>query len=347
MGAMVEAVWRHGYRATTVGELVRLAGVSKSAFYEHFAGKEACFLATFDAAAAALRERVDVARRADGASVSSRLETALRILAEGAVEQPKVAKLMTIESFAPGPVAVAHRDRFLAFLEEAVAEALYAPGAGPDPGAPDPLPRAVAGGLCHAAYACMRDGRMEALAEGREGLLEWALSYRDAEPLGVTPDLGSEGGAAGAGAGVSRRDMIGRAAVEVVAERGYAALTIPLISAHASSSNQTFYEHFESKEEAFLAGFDLIASQVRRATAEAFESRGSWVEGIVAATQALLERIANDELLASVALFELPTLGVEAVESRGLIRTSLGVLLKAAEDGGGSRQRPSDRKSVV
>ena len=29
-GAMVEAVWRHGYSETTVGELVALAGVSKT-----------------------------------------------------------------------------------------------------------------------------------------------------------------------------------------------------------------------------------------------------------------------------------------------------------------------------
>ena len=45
---MLEAVSRHGYPATTVGELVALAGVSKSTFYEHFADKQECFLATFD-----------------------------------------------------------------------------------------------------------------------------------------------------------------------------------------------------------------------------------------------------------------------------------------------------------
>src|SRR5215207_4006692 len=47
-GAMVEAVARHGYADTTLRELVTLAGVSKSTFYEHFRSKQDCFLAAFD-----------------------------------------------------------------------------------------------------------------------------------------------------------------------------------------------------------------------------------------------------------------------------------------------------------
>ena len=41
---MVEAVARHGYAGTTLRELVRLAGVSKTTFYEHFDSKQECFL---------------------------------------------------------------------------------------------------------------------------------------------------------------------------------------------------------------------------------------------------------------------------------------------------------------
>ena len=47
-GAMVDAVSRHGYRETTLQELVTLARVSKSTFYEHFESKQDCFLCTFD-----------------------------------------------------------------------------------------------------------------------------------------------------------------------------------------------------------------------------------------------------------------------------------------------------------
>lgn len=330
MGAMVEAVWRHGYAATTVAELVALAGVSKSTFYAHFQGKEECFLATFDAAVDALRERMDEARAGDGAPATGRLETALEVLGDGAVEQPRVAKLMTVESYAPGAAAVPHRNRFLGFLEEAVAEALGAERRDGD--RPDPTARAVAAGICHAAYACVRDERPGGLAEGRGDLLEWALSYRDAGPAPGVPVEPPESTPPGRGE-PSRRDAIARAALDVAAERGYAALTIPLISARAAISNQTFYEHFPSKQDAFLAGFSLVVEEVRETASAAYGRAGGGEEGVAAATWVLLERISRDELLASVALFELPALGAEVLDRRGLIRNCLGVLLPRGDRG--------------
>ncbi len=47
-GAMIEAIDRQGYAATTVAQVIALAGVSRRAFYEQFANKEDCFLATYD-----------------------------------------------------------------------------------------------------------------------------------------------------------------------------------------------------------------------------------------------------------------------------------------------------------
>ena len=45
-GAMVEAVAMHGYERTSVKQVVGLAGVSRRSFYEQFANKQECFLAT-------------------------------------------------------------------------------------------------------------------------------------------------------------------------------------------------------------------------------------------------------------------------------------------------------------
>src|ERR1700689_1983173 len=47
-GAMVEAVASSGYQETSGKQVVALAGVSRRSFYEQFANKEECFLATFD-----------------------------------------------------------------------------------------------------------------------------------------------------------------------------------------------------------------------------------------------------------------------------------------------------------
>ena len=47
--AMVATVAEKGYEATTVADLVKLSGVSRSAFYRHFADKEECFLTAAEA----------------------------------------------------------------------------------------------------------------------------------------------------------------------------------------------------------------------------------------------------------------------------------------------------------
>src|SRR3954447_24211790 len=58
LDAMAEAVAQHGYGATTVAHVVALAGVSRKTFYEHFADKEDCFLALYDAGIAYVLGRI-------------------------------------------------------------------------------------------------------------------------------------------------------------------------------------------------------------------------------------------------------------------------------------------------
>ena len=57
-GGMIEAVAERGYSRTTVAHVIGLAGVSRRAFYEQFANKEACFLATYDIVVARARKLV-------------------------------------------------------------------------------------------------------------------------------------------------------------------------------------------------------------------------------------------------------------------------------------------------
>jgi AcrR family transcriptional regulator len=63
MAALTELLAESGYAAVTIGELARRASVSRGAFYEHFADKEACLLAAYDHFAgtllAAMTEGID------------------------------------------------------------------------------------------------------------------------------------------------------------------------------------------------------------------------------------------------------------------------------------------------
>ena len=45
---MIEATAKHGYAGASVAHVIERAGVSRKAFYEHFADKEDCFLAAYD-----------------------------------------------------------------------------------------------------------------------------------------------------------------------------------------------------------------------------------------------------------------------------------------------------------
>lgn len=78
---MVAAVSHHGYSGATLNELVALAGVSKSTFYEHFENKQDCFLSTFDEIIRVATERVSEAYREPG-DLAERLTRSLTTFME-------------------------------------------------------------------------------------------------------------------------------------------------------------------------------------------------------------------------------------------------------------------------
>jgi AcrR family transcriptional regulator len=61
--AVADAVAEKGYAATTVADVIALAGVSRRAFYEQFADKEDCYLASYDTGAAAIYDAMTEARQ--------------------------------------------------------------------------------------------------------------------------------------------------------------------------------------------------------------------------------------------------------------------------------------------
>ncbi|PWW62743.1 TetR/AcrR family transcriptional regulator [Actinokineospora spheciospongiae] len=61
LDAVLVVVADKGYPAATVGDVVGLAAVSKRTFYQHFDGKESCFVAAHDRAVARVRARLRAA----------------------------------------------------------------------------------------------------------------------------------------------------------------------------------------------------------------------------------------------------------------------------------------------
>jgi AcrR family transcriptional regulator len=67
LAGMAEAIREHGsLKPVTVAEVVRHAHTSRRTFYQHFADRDACFLALFDVVSAALLETIADAATGEG-----------------------------------------------------------------------------------------------------------------------------------------------------------------------------------------------------------------------------------------------------------------------------------------
>ena len=104
LDAAVNVVAEKGYGATTVADLTKEAGVSRTTFYELFEDKEACFLAAYDAAADVLARRISTAFETQEAW-PDRVRAGLIVLLESLAVEPQVARLALVDVGSAGPRA--------------------------------------------------------------------------------------------------------------------------------------------------------------------------------------------------------------------------------------------------
>jgi AcrR family transcriptional regulator len=101
-----------------------------------------------------------------------------------------------------------------------------------------------------------------------------------------------------------QRERLIAGLAEAVAEEGYAAVTLSDIVRHAKVSRRVFYANFESKEQCFLAAFEVVVDHLRELIGEAVEGIAAWPEQAVAATRAVLAFLAAEPDLARLCLVE-------------------------------------------
>ena len=106
--AMAAAVAERGYAAVTVADVVSGAGVSRKTFYEHFADKEACFLAAYDLGVTVLLDAITQAFAREG-SWEERMEAGARAFLETLDTHRDFAKTFLLEAPAAGPAALERR----------------------------------------------------------------------------------------------------------------------------------------------------------------------------------------------------------------------------------------------
>ncbi|CAL9450086.1 hypothetical protein SUDANB95_02411 [Actinosynnema sp. ALI-1.44] len=107
IAALFDTVAGKGYPATTIGDIVARAEVSRRTFYEHFAGKQECFLTAFDQAVADIGVRL-AAALADVPEDDwrTRLRRSWHTFLTALAEHPTAAWSLYVETFSAGPALI-------------------------------------------------------------------------------------------------------------------------------------------------------------------------------------------------------------------------------------------------
>jgi AcrR family transcriptional regulator len=327
--ATVAAVAEHGYEAVRVADVVKLSGVSRSAFYRHFEDKLDCFLATIDAIAAFATDRIAAAYAVEG-SWDDRLRAAADEFLALVLEQPAAAHVCLVDVYAAGAPATERLDRATAAVEREVVKAFEE---SPEhAGMPHDIVRGIVGGINKAIHTRLRRGEESELPRIVPELVEWGLGYHAPPKRLRRPRRMPDRGAAPVHTSGEAAERLTTAMTATVAEHGYPNATISEIADRAAASLSTFYAHFPTKEDAFQAVVDRAHTDLIAAAVPPYERAGDWRHGVRDGLDALLGFLAAEPAVASVAVIDVLAAGPAALEGGDRTLAALDAYLAAGYD---------------
>jgi AcrR family transcriptional regulator len=337
-GAMIEAIARSGYEETSVKQVIALAGVSRRSFYEQFANKQACFLATFDLI---VRRDVQQIRRAfleaDG-SLETRARAGFERFAQMTTEDRNAAILVVLEAQRVRAEGVEHLRCATGAAEQMLAQS-YAQS--PDTVAlPTPIVRAIVGGLHGIASAFLR-APADAQLDVAEEMLRWTLLFQapSAEHLSerMAPRLSARireiSSARGHGLGVAEasshdertRTML--ALLRLATREDYRTISPPQIMDEANVSIDAFCELFGGKSECFLAALDMIGDELLSIVADPVLVSDDWPTAVRTVLDRLMRHLGEHPLQTRTLAQEAFFAGAEALERVGDLARGIATLL--------------------
>jgi AcrR family transcriptional regulator len=330
--ALVAQVAAHGYAATTVKDVVRIAHVSNWAPKDifGFTDKERLFLWAYGAI---VEHAIAKVKRAYLAQEDwmDKMSSGFAILIEEVLERPDAARLALVEAFAAGPEALHRMDRVTHDFENMVSSTF---AASPDRIALPPIiSQGIVGGVSRVVRQRLLDDEIRKLPDEAGRLQEWMLSYHSpaasslsfrkvADPTPLSKQPSSEDPA--------RRRLMQAAAAHAT-KHSYSTLTADVIARHARLPVATFHERFPAgAEQCFLAAYDFIGADVIACAAAAAKSaHGDWPQRVRTGVYAILWRIAKDRTFARIAFVEVYNAGKAGIAHRTSLMRRFSDLLTA------------------
>lgn len=350
LDALVEIGAEQGYAETTIATIIDRAGLDRPAFDRHFRGKYDCFLSAWqEINESCMRGMLEAYNSRE--DWPDRLRAVACGIVEGLLNYPDRAGF-AIEVLATGDAARARRDmtmRVIASLIDAGRNEMEDPESVPHTtaealagaaygqvysrvvrGCPEELPELVPQLMSAAVMPYL--GIDAALAELARGFTP-AERYRRDVAKKRTPAKRDESTDSAEGYppelarlppgrhGLPRefvthnqRERLIAGLAEAVAENGYSGTTIAHITRHAAVSRRTFYEHFSSKDECFVAAYDTVMAELNERVSEGFEEADDWPHSVRSGIGAMLAFLAAEPQLARLSMVEALVAGPVVIE---------------------------------
>ena len=319
MGLKVAAVLRH-------------AQVSRASFYQHFEGMEDCFWQSYrehaDRLMLEVRAAVKGAHQAEFAM--------LDVLARMTVEHGGIAQLVMREGLAAGPKLMVERERLILGLCRAVEESQ----ASRELDLPMPL---LVGGVFR--FLSQRLGAGEGMDSARWSIREWAETFvarphstswsAAFAPVLPEHDERKAAGDVGWRRPADQREAMIRATAMMMREKGYRAITVGDIARTAGVSRRTFYNTFDTKEDAGIAAYEHAFQATVAACTPAFFGSGTWPDRVWEGATAFTRFFSEEPLFAYIGFVECYAIGTRFVPRVHDMQLAFTLFL---EDG--YRQRP-------
>jgi AcrR family transcriptional regulator len=337
--AMVELVAERGYEGVTVALLAERARVSTRDFYKRFAGKEECFIATYDdVVERSLRGILAVIDGED--EPGERLRLGLLAYTAQIADDPETARLAMVEVFAAGAGAVARMLRANGLFEALLARSFAA--GNPGMTLPPLVVKGIVSGISRLARARLLSGQPRRLTVDGAELVSWVLALCDE---GAVRLQGLEAAAPTLPAVVveappgDERGLILAATARLAGAGGYASLSVSGLRAAAGVSRRSFDNHFDGLTDCFLATVDTLTGRTLAAAAPAYLTADDWASGVHRMIAALCRHLAHDEALARLAFLEVFSPGAAAVGWRADRISRLARILRR---GAGPGRQPTE-----
>jgi AcrR family transcriptional regulator len=365
--ALIEVAAEHGYAGTTVEMIIERAGVERADFEHHFRGRYDCFISAWQEINEECMAEIQAAFHS-AVDWPDRLRAVALYLVEAMQRDPERAAF-AIEVLAAGNAARARRDmtmRVISSLIDAGRREMEDPDM-----VSHTTAEALAGSAYGQIYAKVARGRMDELpalvpqlmAAAVMPYLGHAAAMEELSRGPSLPETSLSPGSAGAGGGPvlgpdgyppelsrlppgrhglprrfvarNQRERLIAGIADAVAENGYGGATIAQIARHAAVSRRTFYEHFSSKEECFVAAYETVMEELRERVGHGFEEAEDWPHGIRAGIDAMLRFLAAEPALARLCMVEALVAGPVVVARYDAAIESFAPYFRAGRDRAG------------